>query len=205
MLRRLIPREEGFYELFEQSAANALDAARALSELMTDYQALEAASLRVRDLEHKGDELSHELGSRLATTFVTPFDRDDIRALINALDDVVDVIEKTVDTFVLYRIAKPTGEALQLASIIVQQCEVIVTAVGKLRSYKELQPDWVEIHRLESEGDRVSREAIASLFAGSMDAVDIIKWKDVYELFEGGCDRCEDVADIIEQIVAKHA
>jgi predicted phosphate transport protein (TIGR00153 family) len=205
MLGRLIPREERFYDLFLDSAKNALEAARALNQLMTDYRDLETRSLQVQTLEHRGDEISHELGSRLATTFVTPFDRDDIHNLNSALDDITDTIEKTVDTFVLYRIAKPTPEAIQLSSIIVQQCEAIVGAVGKLRSFKDLKSDWVEIHRLESEGDRVSREAIAGLFANSTDPIDVIKWKDVYELFEAVCDRCEDVADIIEQIVAKHA
>lgn len=205
MLGRLIPREERFYDLFQESAKNALEAARALNQLMTDYRDVESRSLQVQALEHKGDELSHEIGSRLATTFVTPFERDDIHNLNSALDDVVDTIEKTVDTFVLYRIQKPTPAAVQLSSIVVQQCEVIVGAMGKLKSFKDLKSDWVEIHRLESEGDRVSREAIAGLFADSMDAIDVIKWKDVYELFEAGCDRCEDVADIVEQIVAKHA
>lgn len=205
MLGRLIPREERFYDLFLDSARNGLEAARALNQLMTDYHDVEARSLQLQSLEHRGDEISHDIGNRLATTFVTPFDRDDIHALNSALDDVVDTIEKTVDTFVLYRIAKPTPEALQLSSIIVQQCEALVVAVGKLRSFKDLKTDWVEIHRLEGEGDRVSREAIAGLFSGSMDAIEIIKWKDVYELLEAGCDHCEDVADIIEQIVAKHA
>lgn len=205
MLGRLIPREERFYDLFLDSAKNALEAARALNKLMTDYRDLEERSLQVQALEHRGDEISYDIGSRLATTFVTPFDRDDIHALNSALDDVVDTIEKTVDTFVLYRIDKPTPAALQISSIIVQQCEALVGAVGKLRSFKDLKPDWVEIHRLEGEGDRVSREAIAGLFSGSMAAMDVIKWKDVYELLETGCDRCEDVADIIEQIVAKHA
>jgi predicted phosphate transport protein (TIGR00153 family) len=205
MLGRLIPREERFYDLFQDSARNGLEAAQALNQLMTDYRDVERRSLQMQALEHKGDEISHEIGSRLATTFVTPFERDDIHNLNSALDDVVDTIEKIVDTFLLYRIKQPTSAALQLSSIIVQQCEVIVGAMGKLKSMKDLRDDWVEIHRLESEGDRVSREAVASLFADSMDAIDVIKWKDVYELFESGCDRCEDVADIVEQIVAKHA
>ena len=108
MLGRLIPREERFYDLFLDSAKNALEAARALNQLMTDYRDVEARSLQLQALEHRGDEISHDIGSRLATTFVTPFDRDDIHDLNSALDDVVDTIEKTVDTFVLYRIAKPT-------------------------------------------------------------------------------------------------
>jgi predicted phosphate transport protein (TIGR00153 family) len=205
MVRSLIPREERFYDMFVEDASNMLEAAQTLSTLMTDYGNVVDHGLHIRSLEHKGDDLSHEIGNRLATTFVTPFDRDDIHGLNNALDDVVDIIEKTSDTFVLYHISAPSAPAVQLSSIILQQCESILEALKNLRGFKDLQRHWVEIHRLESEGDRVSREAIASLFAGSMDAVEIIKWKDVYELLEDCCDRCEDVADIIEKIVVKHA
>ena len=205
MVRSLIPREERFYDMFVEDASNMLEAAQTLSTLMTDYGNVVDHGLHIRSLEHKGDDLSHEIGNRLATTFVTPFDREDIHGLINALDDVVDIIEKTSDIFVLYHISAPSAPAVQLSSIILQQCESILEALKSLRGFKDLQRHWVEIHRLESEGDRVSREAIASLFAGSMDAVEIIKWKDVYELLEDCCDRCEDVADIIEKIVVKHA
>jgi predicted phosphate transport protein (TIGR00153 family) len=205
MVRSLIPREERFYDMFVADAENMLEAARTLSTLMTDYGAVVEHGLHIRSLEHRGDEISHEIGNKLATTFVTPFDREDIHGLISALDDVVDIIEKTSDTFVLYHIEAPTAPAVQLASIITQQCGALVAALNKLRGFKDLKDHWVEIHRLESEGDRVSREAIAGLFAGSMEAVEIIKWKEVYELLEDGCDRCEDVADIIEKIVVKHA
>ena len=205
MFRNLIPREERFYDLFADEAVNVVEAARTLHELMTDYHDVVGRGLRIRTLEHRGDELSHDIANRLATTFVTPFDRDDIHGLNNGLDDVVDTIEKTVDTFVLYRIDRPTAEATQLASIVLQQTEVILVAVRKLRAFKDLKDHWVEVRRLEGEADRVSREAIAGLFAGGMEAMDVIKWKDVYELFEECCDRCEDVADIIEQIVSKHA
>jgi predicted phosphate transport protein (TIGR00153 family) len=202
---RLIPREERFYDLFSAAADNALETAKALYALMTDFQDPAAASRKVQTLEHRGDEVSHDVANRLATTFVTPFDRDDIHDLAGALDDVVDTIEKVVDMFVLYRIDAPTSVAIQLSSIIVQQCEVIVQAVGKLRRFKDLKQDWVEIRRLESEADRVSREAVAGLFADTADPLTVIKWKDVYALFEETCDRCEDVADIIEQLSAKHS
>jgi predicted phosphate transport protein (TIGR00153 family) len=205
MVRSLIPREERFYDMFVDDAGNMLEAAQTLSMLMSDYGNVIQHGLHIQTLEHRGDELSHEIANRLATTFVTPFDREDIHGLMNALDDVVDIIEKTSDTFVLYHIGAPSPPAIQLSSIILQQCESILEALKKLRSFKDLKGHWVEIHRLESEGDRVSREAVASLFAGSMDAVEIIKWKDVYELLEDCCDRCEDVADIIEKIVVKHA
>lgn len=205
MLRNLIPREERFYELFVGQATNALEAARTLYQLMTDYGRARELGLHIRDLEHRGDDLSHDISNRLATTFVTPFDREDIHGLLNGLDDVVDGVEKVADTFVLYRIEAPTPPAIQLASIVVQQCESILAALERLRNFKDIKEHWVEVHRLESEGDRVSREAIAGLFAGTVDAVELVKWKDVYELLEDCCDTCEDVADIIEKIVVKHA
>jgi uncharacterized protein Yka (UPF0111/DUF47 family) len=202
---RLIPRDDRFFDLFSDAAKNALEAANVLSALMTNFGDPAAASRQVQVLEHRGDEISNELSSRLATTFVTPFDRDEIHELTTAIDDVVDTIEKIVDMFVLYRIDVPTSPAIQLASIIVQQCQVIVQAVGKLRGFKDIKADWVEIRRLESEADRVSREAIAGLFADAADPLTVIKWKDVYGSFEDTCDRCEDVADLIEQLNAKHA
>jgi uncharacterized protein len=201
---RLVPTDDAFFGLFNESAANVAECARRLRELLSDPTD-PAGHEKVAACEHRGDELVRTIVQRLNSTFVTPFDREDIHGLISALDDVVDIIEKTSDTFVLYHIEAPAAPAVQLASIIFQQCEAILAALNKLRGFKDLKHHWVEIHRLESEGDRVSREAIAGLFAGSMEAVDIIKWKDVYELLEDGCDRCEDVADIIEKIVVKHA
>jgi predicted phosphate transport protein (TIGR00153 family) len=202
---RLIPREERFFDLFSSAAENALETAQALYALMTDYGDPAAASRKVQTLEHRGDELSHEVANRLATTFVTPFDRDDIHELSGAIDDVVDTIEKVVDMFALYRIDAPTPAAIQLSSIIVQQTQVIVQAVAKLKGFKDLKQDWMEIRRLESEADRVSREAVAALFGDSADPLTVVKWKDVYALFEDTSDRCEDIADIIEQLTAKHA
>jgi len=205
VLNRLIPREERFYDMFLDQARNANEAAKLVHALMLDFQDPVATGLRIRELEHRGDEISTDIGARLASTFVTPFERDDIHDLNNALDDIVDTIEKTVDTFVLYHIDRPTPAATQLASIILQQTAAIVAALEKLRAMKDLKAHWVEISRLEAEGDRVSREAIAGLFAGSTDALDVIKWKEVYQLFEACCDDCEDVGDIVERIVAKHA
>ncbi len=205
MVRSLIPREERFYELFAAQAEVAVTASRTLHELMLNFHDPVAVGLQIRDLEHKGDEISHEIGSRLASTFVTPFDRDDIHDLNNALDDIVDTIEKTVDIFVLYRIDHPTDPATQLASIILQQTEALLEALQKLKDYKGIKGHWDEVHRLEAEGDRVSREGVAGLFAGTVDAIEVIKFKEVYQLLEACCDRCEDVADIIERIVAKHA
>jgi predicted phosphate transport protein (TIGR00153 family) len=159
-------------------------------------------------MEHHGDELTHGIGRRLNVTFVTPVDREDIIALITGLDDVLDLIEEVADTFILYRIDAPTEASVQQATIIVKQCETLHEALTKLSSFSAqgLEQYWIEVHRLENEGDRVVRGAVASLFADdNMKATDVVKWKDVYALLEDCIDKCEDVANIIERIVVKHA
>lgn len=205
MKLRLIPRETRFFDLFVEDAANVLGAARLFEAMVRTYDAPEERASEIRDAEHRGDEISHDIGRRLEATFVTPFDREDIYALISALDDVLDYIEECADTFVLYRIEAPTAVAVQQASIIVKQCEQLHDALQHLRGFKGLEPYWIEVHRLENEGDRVVRSAIADLFGGGMEALEVIKWKDVYGLLESTIDKCEDVANIIERITIKHA
>jgi predicted phosphate transport protein (TIGR00153 family) len=202
---RLIPREERFYDMFVEDAANVLGAARLLEAMLRTYDTLERRAGEIRDAEHRGDEISHDIGHRLESTFVTPFDREDIHGLISALDDVLDDIEETADTFVLYRIDAPTSTAVELASIIVLQCEQLHEALLHLRRYRGLDRYWIEIHRLENEGDRLVRQAIAGMFESETDPIAIIKWRKIYNLLESTIDRCEDVANIIERITIKHA
>jgi predicted phosphate transport protein (TIGR00153 family) len=202
---RLIPREERFYDMFVEDAANVLAAARRLEEMLRSYDNIEQRAKERLAMEHHGDELSHNIGRRLNTTFVTPFDREDIVALISGLDDVLDLIEEVADTFILYQVEAPTPASLQQARIIVRQCEAIHEALERLRSFNGLQKYWTEINRLENEGDRITRAAVAGLFSDKTRATDIIKWKDIYGLLEATIDKCEDVADIIEKIVVKHA
>ena len=202
---RLIPREERFFDLFVQDAANVLDGARQLEAMLRSYESSEKAAKKIRETEHRGDEISHDIGRRLESTFVTPFDREEIHALIAGLDDILDLIEEVADTFILYRIQAPTKTAVKQASLIVQACETIHQALSNLRGFKGLDPYIVEIHRLENEGDRLSRSAIAGLFDDGTKTIDVLKWKDVYALLEDTIDKCEDVADLIERIVVKHA
>jgi predicted phosphate transport protein (TIGR00153 family) len=202
---RFIPREERFFDLFVEDAANVLGAARLLEAMMRTYDQVDQRAAEIREAEHRGDEISHDIGHRLEKTFVTPFDREDIHGLISGLDDVLDDIEETADTFVLYRIAAPSAVAVQQAAIIVQQCELLHEALSHLRGFKDLESYWIEIHRLENEGDRLARNAIAGLFENESDSIELIKWKDVYTLLESTIDKCEDVANIIERIVVKHA
>lgn len=200
-----IPHAEKFFDLFVEDARNVLDGARLLEAFFQNYAEREPLAARLRDAEHRGDLLSHDIGQRLVTTFVTPFDRDDIHQLISRLDDILDFIEEVADTCVLYKIDSPTDAAGEQASIIVRQCEEIVRALEKLHSFRDVQPHWIEIHRLENEGDRIARKAVADLFTSGSDPMHVIKWKDVYALLEEAIDACEDAANVIERIVVTHA
>jgi predicted phosphate transport protein (TIGR00153 family) len=202
---RLIPREERFFDLFVDDAANVLGGARLLEALLRTYDTIERRAGEIRDVEHRGDEISHDIGRRLERTFVTPFDREEIHGLISGLDDVLDYIEEVADTFVLYRIDAPTPVAVLQAAIVVRQCEVLHEALLHLRGFKNLEQYWIEVHRLENEGDRLVRTAIAELFEKEKNPIELIKWKEVYTLLETTIDKCEDVANIIERIVVKNA
>jgi predicted phosphate transport protein (TIGR00153 family) len=202
---RIIPREERFFDLFIDDAANVLGAARLLEAMLRSYDVVDRRAGEIRDAEHRGDEISHEIGHRLERTFVTPFDREEIHALISGLDDVLDLIEEVSDTFVLYRVEAPTSTAIEQAAIIVRQCEQIHEALLHLRGFKDLERYWIEVHRLENEGDQLARKAIANLFASDRKTIEIIKWKEIYALLEATIDKCEDVANIIERITIKHA
>jgi predicted phosphate transport protein (TIGR00153 family) len=202
---RLIPRDVHFFDLFVEDAANVLGGARLLEAMLRTYDVVERRAGEIRDVEHRGDEMSHEIGHRLESTFVTPFDREEIHALISGLDDVLDYVEEVSDIFLLYRIPAPTPVAIQQASIVVRQCEQLYEALQHLRGFHGLEKYWIEVHRLENEGDQLARSAIADLFQGGQDPVEIIKWKEIYGLLESTIDKCEDVANIIERIVVKHA
>lgn len=205
MRLNLIPRDEKFVELFVGDAENVLAGARLLQSMFQNYGERERLASQLIDLEHRGDEISHDIGHRLEKTFVTPFDREEIHALISRLDDVIDLIEEVADTCVLYGVENPTPAASEQAEIIVRQCEQIVSAMRNLTDFKNLEPFWIEIHRLENEGDRIARQAVAELFKQGQETMDVIKWKDVYALLEKAIDSAEDAANVIERIVVKHA
>ena len=200
-----IPREEKFFELFVDDARNVLSGARMLEEFFRSYDQRERLAGQLRDLERTGDGISHDIGHKLEHTFVTPFDREDIHQLISRLDDVLDFIEEVADTCILYKIDAPTQTAQAQAEIITRQCEEIMRALEKLKGFKEIGLHWIEIHRLENDGDRIVRQAMADLFTDGADPMEVIKWKDLYALLEDTIDACEDVANVIERIVVKHA
>src|SRR4026209_2982411 len=177
MRLRLIPREERFFDMFAEDAANVLGAARLFEAILRSYDAPEERARAIRDAEHRGDEISHSIGRKLESTFVTPFDREDIHALISALDDVIDFIEEAADTFILYRVDAPTAVAVEQASIIVKQCEQLLEALSNLRGFKGLEKYWIEVHRLENEGDQLARNAIAELFSNGGHPIEGDQWE----------------------------
>jgi predicted phosphate transport protein (TIGR00153 family) len=202
---RLIPREERFFDLFVEEAANVLDGARQLETMLRTYENPDKSAKKIRETESKGDDISRDIGQRLEQSFVTPFDREEIHALIGGLDDILDGIEQIADTFVLYNIAAPTKTSVKQAAIVVQCCETIHQALANLRGFKGIDGYLENVFKLEAEADRLARHAIAGLFDDSVKTIEVLKWKDIYSLLEDTVDKCEDVAQIIERIVVKHA
>ena len=202
---QVIPREQGFFELFESGAANVVVAARELAELVGGAPDREARSERIRDLEHEGDEITHQILALLNTTFVTPFDREDIYRLASRLDDILDAQEAVADLLVLHRVEEPLPELKQQADVLVRATEVLQEAVSRLRTLQDLNGYLVELNRIENEGDRVYRKTVARLYSGDFKAMDVLKWKDLVDQMEEAIDGCEDIANTIESIALKHA
>jgi predicted phosphate transport protein (TIGR00153 family) len=202
---QIIPRAQGFYELFQKAAANLADSSQLLLKLLTDFREPQAAHAEIQSREHEGDEITHQIMRALNTTFVTPFDREDIHRLASGLDDVLDFIEAVSDLLVLHNIEKPLDEMRQQADVLARATAQIVDAMDRLRGFSGLEPHWVEINRLENEGDRVYRKTVATLFSGEYKAMDVLKWKDLVDQLEAAIDGCEDVANTMESIVLKHA
>jgi uncharacterized protein len=202
---KIFPRQEGFYDLFERASDNLTETAAILLEELTFFQDPEASHAEIRRREHEGDEITHQIMRALNTSFVTPFDREDIHALASTLDDVLDAIEAVADLMVLHNIDKPLPEMRQQAEVLAKATEQTANAIRGLRGFTGLEKYWVEINRLENEGDRVYRKTVARLFSGDFDAMDVLKWRDLSDQLEAAIDGCEDIADTLESIVLKHA
>jgi len=201
---RLLPREETFFDLFNQAAENVLAAARLLKGLLDDYRDVERRAEAIKALEDKGDEITHEIINRLNRTFVVPIDREDIFALAKQLDDLLDWIEASSARMSVYKVPYSSPEARELAHIIVSECEAVVEAVKNLRRLERIDGPVREINRLENLADHVHRDAIAKLFASNGNPIDVIKWKEVYETLEEATDQGEHVAHLLQGIHAKN-
>jgi predicted phosphate transport protein (TIGR00153 family) len=204
---KISQRPGEFFELFAESARNLRAGTAQLRDMVNDYTNIELKARRIQEREHDGDELTHTIIRRLNTTFITPIDREDIYALASALDDVLDYVEAAADLFVLHAIEAPLPEMkaqVDVLDLATEQTEQAVLALAKM-DRDRLEPYWVEINRLENEGDKLFRRAVADLFSGDHRAMDVLKWKEVIETLEEALDGCENVANIIESIVLKHA
>jgi uncharacterized protein len=202
----LIPRDRVFFDLFVEAGENTLRAALLLREMLDKWPDDPGGLARdILKAEQEGDRITHDIVQRLNTTFITPMDREDIYALATNLDDIVDYIEEGADFLGLYQIEAPMEQAQAMAEVLVNSCGQLNGALANLRGFKDLDRYWIEIHRLENDGDRISRDAVASLFANGIDPMVVIRWKDIFDVLERAIDATETSAHILEGIVIKNA
>ena len=202
----LIPKEVRFFEYFEQQAQHMIEAGQLLDDLVREFSDARAKAHLIKEIEHKGDMVTHEIVRRLNTTFITPIDREDIHALATRMDDVLDFIEAAAERLVVYRVKEPTSGCRAMAKVIVEITEATARVIRCLRN---MDPGFhehaVEVNRLENTADTLLRDSLAALFDEQSDPIEVIKWKEIYETMESVTDRCEDVANVIEGIILKMA
>lgn len=201
----LVPRDRTFFDLFIEAGQNTLRAAGMLNEMMGTWPDDNGLGREILIVEQEGDRITHDIIRRLNTTFVTPIDREDIYGLATKLDDVVDYIEEAADLLALYQIEAPMEQAQTLTRILVDCCEQLALGLDGLPTFRDLDKYWIEIHRLENDGDRVSRDAVASLFSNGIDPMVVIRWKDMFAVLEKAIDATETAAHILEGIVIKNS
>lgn len=201
----LLPRDRTFFDLFIEAGANTVHAATLLDRMMNKWPEEEGISREILKAEQEGDRITHDIIKRLNTTFVTPIDREDIYGLATQMDDIVDYTEEAADFLGLYKIEAPMEQATALTKVLVASCEQLAMGLEHLRDFKDLDKYWIEIHRLENEGDRISRDAVASLFSNGIDPMVVIRWKDMFAVLENAIDATETAAQILEGIVIKNS
>jgi uncharacterized protein len=202
----LIPREEQYFALFRQMTSHIYDAASKLAEMLAGKQGDFKTHLEsIKAIEHQCDELTHSISKKLNSSFITPFDREDIYLLSGALDDIVDLIDDAARAVVMYNVRETTDYARQFGDVIQRMAVQLHEVVSTLERPAGINPRLVEIHRLENEGDDLYHEAIGELFQGTPEPLRVIRWKDIYDKLEAAVDRCEQAANIIESVIIKHA
>ena len=204
----LSPKEDKFFELFRATAEIACEASLKLVDYMSDGEFSEEKNMEIKEIEHKGDRMQHEILKQLNKSFITPFDREDIYAIAKGLDDIIDHIEYTASRFIMLNIDKPTEEARELGDLIAQGCVEVKNVMEEMKSMKnskELAAKIIEVNRLEEVGDKLSRKAIKELFRSDKPVLEIIKWREIYDALENTMDACEDVANAVEGVVMKNA
>jgi predicted phosphate transport protein (TIGR00153 family) len=201
----LAPRGREFFNLFEEASANIVRAANLLDQMLHEYPERKDLAREILICEQEGDRITHDVIHALNNTFVTPIDREDILEMASALDDIVDYTEEVADYLGLYKIEAPMEQAQRLARVLAQSCRQIAEAMPRLRNFDDMSHYTVEVNRLENEGDRIAREAVASLFEEGVDPLVVIRWKDLFERLESAIDATERVAYILEGISTKNA
>jgi uncharacterized protein len=200
------PKDRVFFDLLREEGENALRTAELLKQMLDRWpDEREGLAREILKAEQEGDRITHDIIQRLNTTFVTPFDREDIYGLATKMDDIVDYTEEAADFLNLYQIEAPMQQASEMADVLVAACGQLAKALAELRGFKDLDRYWIEIHRLENDGDRISRDAVASLFTGGIDPMVVIRWKDIFAVLERAIDSTEAVAHIVEGVVIKNA
>ena len=204
----ILPRDDSFFDLFDQLSAKALEAARALEETFVRWDRLEERTRMIKDLEHTCDEITHRTMDKLNSTFITPLEPEDIHTLVSRLDDIVDHIDSVAGRLIIYAVKVPTEEAKLLSQVLTRACVEVQKSVAGLRNMRDpelLRRLSVEINRLENESDDILRLALKRLFERPNDVLEVIKLKEIYEKLETAVDRCEDVANVIQTVVLRHA
>jgi predicted phosphate transport protein (TIGR00153 family) len=200
----LFPQDEDFFTLFRKQASLVRRGCDQLNEMVERFDNLETRARDLKDTEHDGDLVTHEIFERLNRTFITPLEREDIHNLASGLDDVLDAAEAIGSRFVLFKVPKATPQAIQLTGILARCGTQIEQAVDRLKDFKNLSGFTIELNRLENEADHISRQVVADLFTGKHELLDIMRWKELYGRLENAADLCEDVANTIESIVLKN-
>lgn len=203
----LIPKEEKFFEMFREAARNVVQGAEVIREMLDTFENPNESYKKIKDLEHKGDQITHDVIEKLNKSFITPLDREDIYSLAGALDDVLDLIDAAAVRFVMYHVSKTTSEARQFGYLIYKGAQALERGVEALTQDDpvRIKEFCVEANDLENEADRVFRDAISKLFEEEKDPIQLIKWKEIYETLERVTDKVEDAANILESVVVKNA
>ena len=201
---RLVPRDDGFFPLFDQAAGNVSEAARLLRDLIDEFEDVHAKHERINACERRGDEVTNTILRRLDQSFVAPFDREDIHALAEQMDDVVDDIQAVSELLLLHDVDEPLDEIRELSDVLVKAAEANVALIGKLSKLRGIESELQAVDRLESEADRIYRRSVARLFSGDFNAFDVLRWKDIVEAIEESVNGLEKIGDIVESIALKH-
>jgi predicted phosphate transport protein (TIGR00153 family) len=202
---RLIPRDEGFFPLFDEAAANLAECAGLLRDVIAGLGDTRAGHARISECERRGDELTQAILRRLDQSFVAPFDREDIHAFTEQLDDVVDDIHAVSELMVLHDVDEPLPEVRELADVLVKAADAVVGLIAKLPKLRGIEAELQSVDNLESEGDRIYRRCVAHLFSGDFNAFDVLRWKGIVEAVESSINGIEKVSDVVAAIVIKHA